>query len=329
MRLKSNDPCWCGSKRKLKRCHGDPAQLRREPVLAGSVSPIRAVPDDIVRPPYIATGGWPEGPAAAQIISGDALTRLRTACRVGAEVLIETGAAVRPGVTTEELDAIAHNAYLSRGAYPSTLGYKGFTKSVCTSVNEIVCHGIPDSRVLLEGDIVNIDVTAYIDGMHGDTSATFAVGEITPAMEALVRTTCESTYRGIAAVKPGREQRCIGQAIEAHASAHGFGVVRDYGGHGIGSVFHAAPHINHWPSRDDTNVFVPGMTFTVEPMITAGTHRHTAWTDRWTEATDDGLATAQFEHTIIVTDDGVEILTLDADGQTAVNWPNRALVLQP
>ena len=324
-RLRSNEPCWCGSHQKLKRCHGDHRAHQRAPVRKGVVSITRPVPATIDRPPYVATGGWPPGRGGVQIVEGDALVRLRAACRVAAEVLIEAGAAVAPGVTTDHLDAVAHEAYVARGAYPSTLGYKGFTKSVCTSVNEVVCHGIPDDRPLAAGDIVNIDVTAYLDGMHGDTSATFAVGgadALDAPTAALVAATCEATYRGIDAVAPGRPLRVIGQAIEPFADTHGFGIVRDYGGHGIGEVFHGDPHINHTDHRSDTRELVPGMVFTVEPMFTAGTGRHSRWDDGWTEASDDGLPGAQFEHTILVTAAGAEVLTVDADGRTAVAWPN-------
>jgi methionyl aminopeptidase len=321
-RLKSNDPCWCGSKRKLKRCHGE-FPRRLSPVRPGMVSDMRPVPGAIARPPYLETGGVPRGSAGLQIMEGAKLDAMREACHIAAEVLIETGAAVAPGVSTEELDAIAHEAYIKRGAFPSTLGYRGYPKSICTSVNEVVCHGIPDSRVLMAGDIVNVDVTAFIGGVHGDTSATFAVGDVDAATEALVQSTCEATYRGIAAVAPGRQLREIGRAIEPFAESRGLGVVRDYGGHGIGEVFHASPHVHHMDDRGATLVFVPGMTFTVEPMLNGGTHRHHQWDDDWTVVTDDLLPSAQFEHTVLVTESGVEILTVTATGETAVTWPNR------
>lgn len=321
-RLKTNDPCWCGSKKKFKRCHAEYPQ-RLGPVRPGVISPTRTVPADIARPPYLETGGVPRGGATVQIMEGTRLDAMREASRIAAEVLIETGAAVAPGVSTDELDAIAHEAYIKRGAFPSTLGYRGYRKSICTSVNEVVCHGIPDSRVLAAGDIVNVDVTAYIGGVHGDTSATFAVGAIDPATEALVKTTCEATYRGIAAIAPGRQLREIGRAIEPFAESRGLGVVRDYGGHGIGEVFHGAPHVHHMDDRSATFVFAPGMTFTVEPMLNGGTHRHHQWDDDWTVVTDDLLPSAQFEHTVVVTESGVEILTVTADGETAVAWPNR------
>jgi methionyl aminopeptidase len=324
-RLRSNDACWCGSGRKLKRCHGDHASHRRPPVRKGAVTPMRPVPDTIGRPPYLATGGNPGRRGAPEVVTGEALERLRHACRVAAEVLLEAGAAVAPGVTTEQLDHVAHDAYVRRGAYPSTLGYRGFTKSVCTSVNEVVCHGIPDDRPLAVGDIVNVDVTAYVDGMHGDTSATFAVGgpdALDAPTAALVASTCEATLLGIGAVGPGRPLQVVGQAIEPFADARGYGIVRDYGGHGIGAVFHADPHVDHTVQRTATFELVPGLSFTVEPMLTAGSGRHVQWDDGWTEVADDGLPGAQFEHTVVVTGDGVEILTVAADGTSAVTWPN-------
>jgi methionyl aminopeptidase len=313
-RLRANDPCWCGSRTKLKRCHGDHERYRRHVVRPGEIGPMRPVDESIVRPPYVGTGRR-SPPSSCQIVAGEALVRMRKACRVAAEVLAEAGEALRPGITTDEIDAIAHAAYVARGAYPSTLGYGTYTKSVCTSVNEIVCHGIPDDRPLRDGDIVNIDVTAYVDGMHGDTSATFAVGGLDALDEptrALIHTTREATLAGIAAVAPGRQLRDIGRAVESLASARGYGVVRDYGGHGIGEVFHAPPHVSHVDGRTDPLTLVPGLCITVEPMITAGVHTHHEWDDGWTVATDDGLPCAQFEHTVIVTDDGVEVLTVTA-----------------
>ena len=268
----------------------------------------------------------PQGRAGRQVFDAATLPAMRHAGNVAAEVLLATRAAVRPGVTTDELDAIAHATYLAHGAYPSTVGYQGFRKSVCTSVNEVACHGIPDSRPLRDGDIVNIDVTAFIDGVHGDTSATFAVGQITPAVHALVQTTFEATMAGIAVVRPGTPMRAIGQAIEPLASRRGFGVISMYGGHGIGAAFHADPHVHHVDEPTATDEMFPGMAFTVEPMLTAGSTRLRQWSDGWTEVTIDGLPSAQFEHTVVVTDDGVEILTVTDDGDTAVAWPNHPVV---
>ncbi|MPY92551.1 MAG: type I methionyl aminopeptidase [Acidimicrobiia bacterium] len=283
----------------------------------GIVSPPRPVPEGIARPPYVGRPG-PSGPAGVQRHRGSDLERLRHAGAVAAEVLASAGAAVAPGVTTDELDGVAHDTYVRLGAYPSTLGYKGYPKSICTSVNEVVCHGIPDDRPLVAGDIVNVDVTAYVDGVHGDTSATFTVGEVDPPTAGLVELTRVATLLGIAAVGPGEHLSAIAEAIEPFAVDHGLEVVRDWGGHGIGAVFHAAPHVNHGIERGRTIRLEPGVTFTVEPMLTAGTSRHHLWADDWTVVTDDLLPSAQFEHTVIVTEDGVEILTLTPEGRSAV-----------
>ena len=201
------------------------------------------------------------------------LPAMRHAGNVAAEVLLAAGAAVaarRHAPTSWTRSRTRPTS--PTAAYPSTVGYQGFRKSVCTSVNEVACHGIPDSRPLRDGDIVNIDVTAYIDGVHGDTSATFAVGQITPAVHALVQTTFEATMAGIAVVRPGTPMRAIGQAIEPLASRRGFGVISMYGGHGIGAAFHADPHVHHVDEPTATDEMFPGMAFTVEPMLTAGIH---------------------------------------------------------
>jgi methionyl aminopeptidase len=249
-----------------------------------------------------------------QVHTGSDLERLRHACQVAAEVLSAAGKLVAPGVTTDDIDEAAHDAYLAAGAYPSTLHYKGYSKSICTSVNEVICHGIPDSRPLQRGDIVNVDVTAYIDGMHGDTSATFLVGDVDLPTVTLVDLTRQALLRGIAALGPGKDLVVIGEAIQPFAHAHGLGVIREYGGHGIGAVFHAAPHVNHTIERDRPVPLEPGMTFTVEPMLTAGTTDFHLWSDQWTVVTNDLLPSAQFEHTVIITDAGAEILTLTAEG---------------
>lgn len=316
-RIRSNGPCWCGSSSKYKRCHGDRRLLQRDRVEIGAVTPPRPVPEHIERPDYVATGAVAT-PRTYQIHDAASLARLRHAGQVAAEVLLRAGEAVAAGVTTDEIDAIAHEAYVELGAYPSDLHYNGFTKSVCTSVNGVICHGIPDDRPLAEGDIVNVDVTAYIDGMHGDTSATFVVGEIDEPTRALVETTREATLRGIAAVRPGEPLRRIGEAIEPFARSRGFTVVREYGGHGIGETFHAAPHINHHVERRDDQEFQIGMSFTIEPMLLSGSPSFTQADDGWTEHIDDSMPSAQFEHTIVVTETGAEILTVTVDGRSAV-----------
>ena len=313
-----NEPCWCGSGSKYKKCHrsADEAELRRRGTEArsrrvrpGVVSPRRPVPPNIPRPEYAETGR-PWQRQMSPLMSGDRLERMRRACRAAARVLQLTGAAVRPGVTTDELDAITHEAYIREGGFPSTLNYRGFPKSLCTSVNEVVCHGIPDSRRLESGDIVNLDVTIYLDRMHGDCSATFLVGDVDEEGRRLVRVTQDCLALGIAAIKPGKPLRVIGQAIEPHAAAHGYGVVRAYAGHGIGEMFHTPLQIPHYDEPDATEILQPGMVFTVEPMITEGSWQIRHWNDGWTVVTADGKRSAQFEHTVLVTENGAEILTV-------------------
>ena len=316
-RLRSNDACWCASGKKYKRCHGDARQLRRDPVRLGTVGALRVVPAHIARPDYV-TLGRVTTPVGPQIQTPESLVRLRRACQAAASVLLRTGEALRPGVTTDELDAVAHATYIELGAYPSTLQYKGFRKSICTSVNGVICHGVPDSRALEDGDIVNIDVTAYLDAMHGDTSATFLVGQGNEPTRALIETTRQATLRGVAAVGPDVALRAVAEAIEPFAASRGFGVVQEYGGHGIGETFHAAPHVDHCVLRHNDTMLRAGMTFTIEPMLTAGEPTFLQADDGWTEHVLDNMVSAQFEHTVLVTGDGCEILTVTDDGRTAV-----------
>ncbi len=313
-----NEPCWCGSGRKYKKCHRDvdadagrtaASSRRAGPLTPGFVGPLRNVPEHIVRPDYAATGRPGTG-TFSDIKDASRIERMRKACKLAAHVLQKTSQWIRPGVTTDELDAICHEECIRAGAYPSPLNYRGFPKSLCTSVNEVICHGIPDSRRLEEGDIVDLDVTVYIDGMHGDTNATYFVGEVDPASRRLVEVTRQACDLGIAAVKPGGMIRDIGRAIEAHAKAHNFSVVRTYCGHGIGELFHSRLQIPHYFDPKATTTFVPGLTFTIEPMINEGTWRDRLWPDGWTVVTGDGRRSAQFEHTVLVTETGVEILTL-------------------
>jgi methionyl aminopeptidase len=303
--LKSNDACWCGSGRKYKRCH----KLSQTPVRRGRLSPTRGVPEGIARPDY-AESGEPGSWSEPLVRPPDVIERVRVASRAAAEVLQVVGAAVRPGITTDELDALAHEECIARGGYPSPLNYHGFPKSLCTSVNEVICHGIPDDRALVDGDIVNLDVTIFLDGVHGDTNATFLVGDVDEESRRLVAVTRECLFEGIAAVRPGRPISDIGAAIEAHAHAGGYGVVRAFVGHGVARQFHGPPHVPHHYDAAATTVIRPGMTFTIEPMITLGTWRHVMWDDGWTAVTADRRRTAQFEHTLLVNDAGAEILTL-------------------
>jgi methionyl aminopeptidase len=286
------------------------ASTTSRPVTPGTVSPRRAVPTTIERPEYVGRTG-PTPFEGSEVKSPEVVERIRVAARIAAQALAEVGRAVQPGVTTDELDRIGHEFLLDHGAYPSTLGYRGFPKSLCTSVNEVICHGIPDSTVLVDGDIVNIDITAYIGGVHGDNNATFGVGEVEEPAALLMERTQESLARAIKAVVPGREVNVIGRVIEKYARRFGYGVVRDYTGHGVGETFHSGlviPHYDAAPHYD--TVIEPGMVFTIEPMLTLGTHEWTMWDDGWTVLTADRSLTAQFEHTILVTQTGAEILTL-------------------
>ena len=300
--IRGNDDCWCGSGKKYKRCH------RLQLLQPGTVGPLRSVPPDIARPDYVPSG-VPARATEPAVKSADVIERLRVACRIARDVLAETGAAIAPGVTTDELDRVAHDAHLVRGVYPSPLGYHDFPKSVCTSVNEVICHGIPDDRSLADGDIVNVDVTVYRDGVHGDTNATFLVGRVDARSKRLVQVTRECLDAAIGVVRPGVPVSEIGRAIEHHATEQGFFVVRTFVGHGIGEVFHGPPQVPHYYDPSARTVLEPGMTFTIEPMITMGSIEPLVWDDGWTAVTADGSRTAQFEHTVLVTDTGADVLT--------------------
>lgn len=300
--------------------HRQPIAGSRAPVRPGRVSARRPVPPGVARPPYVATGGVPTSRALRPHTDPADLDRLVAAGAAARRVLDRLAAEIAPGVTTDHLDAVCHQAYLDEGGYPSTLGYRGFPKSLCTSVNEVVAHGIPDDRPLEAGDIVNCDVTIFRDGMHGDCSRTFLVGgagAVAPRTGALVEVTEEALRAGIDAVGPGGRVRDIGRAIEAVADRHGFGIVRELVGHGIGEQFHGEPHVHHYDEPRNRAVLRPGMSFTIEPMLTEGLAEVGLWDDGWTIATIDGLPSAQFEHTVVVTDEGARVLTVAADGEVA------------
>jgi methionyl aminopeptidase len=234
---------------------------------------------------------------------------MREAGALAADILRLAGEFVRPGITTDDIDVFVHELTIERGAYPSPLNYHGYPKSVCTSLNEVICHGIPDSTVLEDGDIINLDVTCFLNGVHGDTNATFFVGNVSDEDRRLVRITEECMWLGIEAVRSDRPLSDIGKAIEDHAKKHRYGVVRSFIGHGIGEQFHTDIQVLHYFDSRNNMIMKPGMVFTIEPMITLGTWQHTMWDDDWTAVTSDGKRTAQFEHTVLVTESGAEVLT--------------------
>ncbi len=276
---------------------------------AGTLTPRRTVPAHIARPEYVGKSN-PSPYTGPEVKDADTIERMRIAGRIAATALQEVGRNVVPGITTDELDRIGHEFLLDHNAYPSTLGYRGFPKSLCTSLNEVICHGIPDSTVVNDGDIVNIDITAFIGGVHGDTNATFLAGDVEQESRLLVERTREATMRAIKAVAPGRELNVIGRVIESYAKRFGYGVVRDFTGHGIGTAFHSGLVVPHYDDPRIDTILEVGMTFTIEPMLTLGTIDYDIWEDGWTVVTQDRRRTAQFEHTLLVTDSGAQILTL-------------------
>jgi len=283
--------------------------MLRTALKPGRQTPIRTVPASIPRPEYVGRDR-PAPSTDPWVQSAEIIEKMRLASRIAARAMAEGSKAVAPGVTTDEIDRVVHAFLVDHGAYPSTLGYKGFSKSCCTSLNEVVCHGIPDTTVIEDGDIVNIDVTAFIGGVHGDTNATFLAGDVDEESRLLVERTREATMRAIKAVRPGRELSIVGRVIESYAKRFGYGVVHEYTGHGIGRSFHGGLVVLHYDDPDVHIPLEPGMTFTIEPMITVGSSENEKWADDWTVVTRDGSRTAQFEHTILVTGDGAEILTL-------------------
>jgi methionyl aminopeptidase len=276
----------------------------------GLVSKTLPVPAAIDRPDYVgkpAPAEWTGGHTK----SAEQVEKIRAAGKIAARAISLVGESAKPGVTTDELDKIAHEYIISQGAYPSTLGYRGFPKSCCTSLNEVICHGIPDDTVIQDGDILNVDITAYKDGFHGDSNVTFLIGNVSEEISLLVDRTRQSLERAIASVMPGRPINVIGRTIESFAKRFNYGVVRDFTGHGIGEAFHSGLVIPHFDAAPNySNTMEVGMVFTIEPMLTLGTHEWDLWDDNWTVTTKDKSITAQFEHTLVVTETGTEILTL-------------------
>ncbi|MEC3981191.1 type I methionyl aminopeptidase [Amycolatopsis sp. H20-H5] len=281
----------------------------RASLVPGVQTPRRPVPASIARPDYVDKPS-PKRDTGDGVRTPEVIEAMRPASRIAAQALQEGGKAVKPGATTDDVDKVVHEFLLDHHAYPSTLGYRRFPKSCCTSLNEVICHGIPDSTVIEDGDICNIDVTAFIGGVHGDTNATFLAGDVAEEVRLLVERTHEATMRAIKAVRPGRQLNVIGRVIESYAKRFGYGVVRDFTGHGVGPAFHTAPTVLHYEEPAVETIIEEGMTFTIEPMITLGTIDYDIWGDDWTVTTKDKLWTAQFEHTLVVTESGSEILTL-------------------
>jgi methionyl aminopeptidase len=273
-----------------------------------TISPPREVPGSIARPRYVGEPA-PERYAGDDVQPAEIIEKMRVAGKIAAQAMHAAAEIINPGVTTDDLDQVVHEFLIDKGAYPSTLGYRGFPKSCCTSVNEVICHGIPDARPLEDGDIVKIDVTAYIYGVHGDTCATFFCGEVDEHSRLLTERTQQALVRAINAVKPGRQVNVIGRVIESYAKRFGYGVVRDYTGHGVHTTFHSGLVIPHYDEPAYDTVIRPGMTFTIEPMITLGSGDWYIWDDGWTVLTADGSRCAQFEHTLVVNENGAEVLT--------------------
>ena len=281
----------------------------RPPLSPGVLGPQKTVPVHIARPEYVGRPG-PSPFVGPKVQTQETIALMRVAGRLAANALAEVGKAVAPGITTEELDQIGHDYLCDHGAYPSTLGYRGYPRSLCSSLNEVICHGIPDSTVLQDGDICNIDITAFIGGVHGDTNATFLCGDVDTEARLLVERTKEATMRAIASVQPGRTVNVIGRVIESYAKRFNYGVVRDFTGHGISTSFHSGLVIPHFDDPLAVQEMLVGMTFTIEPMLTLGTIAFDMWDDNWTATTQDKSWTAQFEHTLVVREDGAEILTV-------------------
>ncbi|XP_013164476.1 PREDICTED: methionine aminopeptidase 1 isoform X2 [Papilio xuthus] len=284
--------------------------------------PKRTVPPHIGRPDYAdhptgfpASENAAKGSGQIKVLDDEEIEGMRVACRLGREVLDEAAKACDVGVTTDEIDRVVHEACIERECYPSPLNYHNFPNSCCTSVNEVICHGIPDLRPLQDGDICNVDVTVYHRGFHGDLNETFFVGTILESSRKLVQVTYECLQKAIDIVKPGEKYREIGNVIQKHAQANGLSVVRSYCGHGIHRLFHTAPNVPHYAKNKAVGVMKPGHCFTIEPMINEGGWRDEQWPDHWTAVTADGSWSAQFEQTLLVTETGCDILTKREGGR--------------
>lgn len=277
----------------------------------------RIVPECIIKPDYanhpmgfsISEYNDKKNGCPLKIYNSDEIAGIKEACRIGREVLDIGGLAVRIGVTCDEIDRVVHEATVERGAYPSPLNYNQFPKSVCTSVNEVICHGIPDYRPLQDGDIINVDVTVYYKGYHADLNETFMVGSVDMHSIKLVECAYKCLAAAIAIVKPGTLYREIGNVVSKISATANCSIVTTYCGHGIGQLFHTSPVIPHYPDNKTKGKMEIGHIFTIEPMINLGKSKDTCWPDQWTSVTVDGSRSAQFEHTILVTNTGCELLT--------------------
>lgn len=303
-----NDPCWCGSGQKYKKCHlGDDQRT-------GKGAPASTAAGSTPRPtsrPAARPMGSPVQPSRSRnlIKTQVQIEGIRKAGVLTRETLDMLEGKIVPGVTTEQINTWVHQFTLDHGAVPAPLNYKGFPKSVCTSVNDVVCHGIPEDRVLKDGDIINVDVTPILNGFYADSSRMYLMGEVDGKTKALVEATNKALHLGIEQVKPGGRVGDIGHAIQTYAEAKGYSVVRDFVGHGTGINFHEDPQVPHFGRPGKGPAMLPGMVFTIEPMINMGDWRVKVLEDGWTAITADGSLSAQFEHTLLVTPDGVEILT--------------------
>jgi methionyl aminopeptidase len=285
-KLARNDPCWCGSGKKYKKCHRD-ADMEHDATSGSNSQP----------------------PAGVVIKTEEQIQGIRKCCRLTKEILDMVESRIGPGITTDDINTWVHEYTLARGAIPAPLNYNGFPKSVCVSLNNVICHGIPDETVLRDGDILNVDVTTVLNGYYGDAGRMFMIGESSQEAQQLVMVAHECLAIGIEQVKPFHDFGEIGYAIEQHAIRHGYSVVRDYGGHGIGLRFHEEPHVHHYGGKKRGMIMLPNMVFTIEPMINQGRYETRLMPDGWTAVTIDGRLSAQWEHTVRVTESGIEVLT--------------------
>jgi len=323
----STSSCKIRSLRMAKGFGAKPKSKYKGRLQPGKLSPTSKIPTSIVKPDY-ALDGVPKASKmgfAWDIIpqTPEDIDRMVIAGRIAREVLDEAVRLVKPGITTDEIDKLVHAETIARNSYPSPLNYNNFPKSCCTSINEVICHGIPDTTVLQSGDIINIDVTIYHDGVHGDCSETVFVGgksAVSKEVQDLVITTYEAWQAAINFCKPGEKYSDIGGIIEDIIAPKGYTTVKEFCGHGVGRVFHAYPNVLHYRNKQKSGIMAPGHTFTIEPMICLGSNKPFLWGDDWTATTDDGLASAQFEHTLLITEDGVRALTAKLPDSPKYSW---------